>query len=57
MTLDFQRFMHEVLGGLNCCFTFVDDVLVFSENKEQHTQHILEVLERLNNYGLTLNIR
>lgn len=47
--------MHEVLRGLNCCFTFVDDVLVFFENEEQHKQHIQEVLERLNN-GVTLNI-
>lgn len=52
----FQRFMHEALRGLHSCFAFVDDVLVFSENEEQHKQHLQEVLQRLNDYGVTLNL-
>lgn len=51
----FQRFMHEVLRGLDCCFVFVDDVLVFSEDDEQHKRHLQDVLGRLNSYGVTLN--
>lgn len=28
-------------------FLYLDDILIFSQNKEQHTQHILQVLKRL----------
>ncbi|KAJ8708636.1 hypothetical protein PYW08_010019 [Mythimna loreyi] len=53
----FQRFMHEVLRGLDdIVFCFVDDLLVYSNNEEEHQRHLHQVLERLNNYGVTLNI-
>lgn len=53
----FQRFMHEVLRGLDDnVFCFVDDLLVHSRNKEEHRRHLELVLERLNTYGVSLNI-
>lgn len=53
----FQRFMHEVLRGLDdIVFCFVDDMLVFSRNKEEHRQHLQLVLERLDTFGVSLNI-
>ena len=32
----FQRFMHEILRGIPNCFTYIDDILIFSENREEH---------------------
>lgn len=52
----FQRFMHEVLQGLDCCFCFVDDLLVFSETEKLHENHLHLVLERLSKYGVGINI-
>ncbi|XP_052746959.1 uncharacterized protein LOC112050731 [Bicyclus anynana] len=52
----FQRFMHQVLRGIDNCFCFVDDILLFSENENEHEKLLHEVLERLNKYGVTLNI-
>lgn len=43
----FQRFMHRVLEGLDYCFPYMDDVLVASENKLQHKNHLRTVLNSL----------
>ncbi|GFX71235.1 transposon Tf2-8 polyprotein [Trichonephila clavipes] len=32
----FMRFMHEVLRGLPFCFVYLDDILCYSENSEEH---------------------
>ena len=52
----FQRFMDQVLHGLNCCFDYVDDILVASSSREEHLQHVRLVLERLESHGLTINL-
>lgn len=52
----FQRFMHEVLRGIDHCFCFVDDILLYSEDEESHKDLLRQVLERLNKYGITLKI-
>ncbi|CAG9101459.1 unnamed protein product [Plutella xylostella] len=52
----FQRFMHEVLRGIDGCFCFVDDILLHSEDEEQHRALLERVLERLDKYGVTLNV-
>lgn len=52
----FQRFIHQVLRGLDCCFPYIDDILIYSEDENQHKHNLQEVLERLNKYGVTLNI-
>ena len=36
----FQRFMDEVLDGLNFCFVYVDDVLIGSKSPEEHVLHL-----------------
>ncbi|GBM42285.1 Transposon Ty3-I Gag-Pol polyprotein [Araneus ventricosus] len=36
----FQRFINEVLYGFDFCFAYIDDILVFSKHKMEHTQHL-----------------
>jgi hypothetical protein len=52
----FQRLMDSVLAGLPSCFVYMDDVLVASTSPAQHVAHLKEVLERLQQQGLVLNI-
>ena len=40
----FQRMMDSILGDLPYCFTYVDDILVFSSSLEQHVDHLRQVV-------------
>ncbi|GFX86999.1 retrovirus-related Pol polyprotein from transposon opus [Trichonephila clavipes] len=51
----FQRFINEVLFGLELFFPYLDDILVASEN-EEHKTHLKLVFDRLQKYGLRVNI-
>ncbi|GFX38182.1 retrovirus-related Pol polyprotein from transposon 297 [Trichonephila clavipes] len=52
----FMRFMHEVLRGLPFCFVYLDDILCYSEDAEEHRSHLRTIFQRLSSYGLKLNI-
>lgn len=45
----FQSYIHQALGGLldEFCIVYLDDILIFSPDRETHTQHIRQVLARL----------
>lgn len=51
----FQRFIHQVLSGLDFCIPYLDDLLIASQNEEEHLLHLREVFNRLKQYGLKLN--
>lgn len=51
----FQRFINEVLRGLDFAFPYIDDILVASENHEQHKQHLEEIFKRFLEYGIKIN--
>lgn len=51
----FQRFVDEVLLGLDFCFGYLDDILVFSSSPETHLKHLRQLFERLKQYGILIN--
>jgi len=51
----FQRFMDEVTRGLDFCYCYIDDILIFSRTPEEHKVHLEILLQRLSNYGVVLN--
>ncbi len=55
-TQTFQRFIDEVLRGLDFVFVYIDDVLVASETEAEHLCHLEQVFQRLSDYGLVINI-
>jgi hypothetical protein len=52
----FQRFMDDVLAGLDFAFCYLDNILIASSNEDEHLQHLPQVLQRLQQYGLVLNM-
>ncbi|GFS65496.1 hypothetical protein TNCV_2468892 [Trichonephila clavipes] len=52
----FMRSMHEVLRGFPFCFVYLDDILCYSENAEEHRSHLRTIFQRLSSSGLKLNI-
>ena len=56
-TSSFQRFINHVLQNTDTfCFAYIDDIIIFSKNELEHKKHLLEIANRLNFYGLTLNM-
>lgn len=53
----FQRFINEVFIGLNFCFVYIDDILIASNSEEEHKDHLHLVLQRLQKFGLTINVQ
>lgn len=55
----FQRLMEHVLRELKgkCCMVYIDDVVVFSKNKQDHLQHLHQVFSCFHKVGLTLNLK
>ncbi|KAG0433307.1 Transposon Ty3-I Gag-Pol polyprotein [Dictyocoela muelleri] len=49
--------MNIILEGLvkKICLNYIDDILIFSENIEEHKQYLVTVEERLNEYNLKIN--
>jgi histidinol phosphatase-like PHP family hydrolase len=52
----FQRFIHEVLYGLDFVFAYLDDILIASDNDTEHAAHLEILLKRLAEYGIRVNI-
>ena len=52
----FQRIMDNVLDGLigKICLVYLDDIVVFSQNEEDHLKHLQLVFDRLRSAGLRL---
>ena len=50
----FQRFMNDIFSDLldKCIVVYLDDILIYSEDKSLHTQHVKEVLRCLHKFGL-----
>lgn len=50
----FQAYINTALRGLLdiCCIVYLDDILIFSMDEEEHVQHVSEVLERLRKHNL-----
>ncbi|XP_064214078.1 uncharacterized protein K02A2.6-like [Tribolium castaneum] len=51
----FQRHVNAVLGDLDFCHAYIDDILIASESPEEHKQHLKEVFERLRQHNLVVN--
>ncbi|GFW45291.1 transposon Ty3-G Gag-Pol polyprotein [Trichonephila clavipes] len=50
----FQRFIDEVTRGLKGVYAFIDDILIASQNSQEHTTYLCALFERLDYYGLTI---
>ncbi|GBP81509.1 hypothetical protein EVAR_64218_1 [Eumeta japonica] len=51
----FQRFVDELTRGLNFCFAYLDDFLVYSKDEEEHEKHLKQIFDRMREYGMLIN--
>jgi len=43
----FQRFMDEVVRGLDFCYVYLDDILIALKTAEEHYEHLRRLFQRL----------
>lgn len=55
----FQRLMECILKDFRgmCCFVYINDIVVYSKNVQEHLQHLNQVFNCLHQAGLTLNLK
>ena len=51
----FQRFIHQVLHGLDFVYAYIDDLLIASSSESEHLHHLEALFTRLNEYGVVIN--
>ena len=53
----FQRLMDNVLAGLlgTRCFVYLDDIVVYARDLDEHTEKLTEVFSRLSEHNLKIN--
>ena len=53
----FQRAMDVAFQGLikKCVVVYLDDMMVYSKNREYHIQHLTQIFERCRKYGISLS--
>lgn len=56
-TAIFQRLMNSLLAGIDGVACLLDDIVISGLNREEHDQRVLNVLQRLSEVGLRLNIK
>ncbi|CAH8466367.1 unnamed protein product [Schistosoma rodhaini] len=52
----FQRFIDQVVRGLPFVYVYIDDLLIASKDENEHLTHLKLLFEKLNEYGLTINL-
>lgn len=51
----FQRFVDEMTRGLDFCFPYLDDFLIFSKTETEHKNHLRQIFSRMRDYGVLVN--
>lgn len=52
----FQRLMNCLFREMDFVFCYVDDILIASESPEQHQTHLRQVLSKLRDAGININV-
>jgi hypothetical protein len=52
----FQLMMDRVISDLEGVFCYLDDILVTSPNEQTHRRRLLLLFDRLQQFGLVLNV-
>ena len=50
----FELLMNKVLKGLKFAMTYLDDIIIFSENESQHLEHLETIFSRLREAGMKM---
>ena len=52
----FQRFIESICHGMPYVLAYFDDIIVFFKDELEHKQHVLQLFQRLNEFGISINV-
>lgn len=52
----FQMGMDKILAGLPYAIAYIDDITIFSQNKKDHVQHVVTVINLLSKFKLPIKV-
>lgn len=52
----FQRYINGLFSSMEFVFPYIDDLLIASEDEDQHLQHLAQVFDVLKQNGLIINV-
>ena len=52
----FQRLMEKAMEGIESCIVYIDDLLIHSDTHEKHLVSLEQVMARLEEHGLKINL-
>lgn len=52
----FQRVIQEILADIKGVFVYIDDILIYANNKEEHDEILKEVIKRLGDRNIQINL-
>ena len=52
----FQRFIESVHHIMPYGLAYVGNIIVFSKNELEHKQHVLQLVQTLNEFGVSINV-
>ena len=52
----FQSIMHKMCAGLSGVTSYLDDIIVKGDSKEEHDRNLLALFERINDYGFRVRL-
>ena len=52
----FQRHINQITSDFDFVFVYMDDVLIFSRDDEEHKIHLRKIFERFDKFALTINM-
>ncbi|KAG0434156.1 Retrovirus-related Pol polyprotein from transposon 17.6 [Dictyocoela muelleri] len=54
---EFQKVISNIMSGINFIKIFLDDILVYSQSKEEHYDHLKIIFSRLKSYNCSINFK
>lgn len=56
---NFQNYINDVLQEYldDFCTAYIDDILIYSENTKENTKHVRQILQRLREAGLQVDVQ
>lgn len=51
----FQRYMNSIFNHQNNAISYVDDIIIYSKNEEEHKIHLMKTVKLIKQHGLEIN--